>query len=151
MKTYALPIRFGIATSICLIAYFLILSLFKLHTTIYYSLFNAIITAFGIYQAIKLYRVQYIDSFNYVKGFVVGMITGGAATGIFTVFFALYATEFNTEFLEKLSTVWFDDYRSFEAIVFFTVAIMGLATTLVLTLAFMQLFKASNNLKKKRV
>lgn len=151
MKTYALPIRFGIATSVCLIVYFLILSLFNLHTTIYYSLFNTVITAFGIYQTIKFYRLQNIDSFNYGKGFVVGMVTGGVATGVFTIFFAFYTTELNTEFLEQLSTVWFDDYRSFEAIVFFTVAIMGLATTLVLTLTFMQLFKASNNLKSKRV
>ena len=49
MKNYALPIRFGIAASGCLIAYFLILSLLGLHTNVFYSLFNGVITGFSIY------------------------------------------------------------------------------------------------------
>jgi hypothetical protein len=53
--------------------------------------------------------------------------------------------------LDELSKVWFRDYNTSEGIVFFTVAIMGFATTLVLTLSFMQLFKTSNNLKRKSV
>ena len=151
MKKFALPIRFGLATSGCLIAYFLILALFGLHTNVFYSLFNGIITGFGIYEAIKYYRDKNKDGFTYVDGFTAGMVTGFVATLIFTLFFALYSTEINTGFLEQLSTVFFKDFQNFEGIVFFTVAIMGFATTLVLTLSFMQLFKASNNLKKKSV
>ncbi|GAB5474795.1 MAG: hypothetical protein Mars2KO_28940 [Maribacter sp.] len=149
MKNYALPIRFGIATSGCLIAYFLILSLLGLHTDVFYSLFNGIITGFGIYEAIKYFRFRNAERFNYGTGFVTGVITGCVATLIFTVFFALYSTELNTAFLGELSSAYAKDYSNFEGIVFVTVAIMGLATTLVLTLSFMQLFKASNNLKKK--
>ena len=151
MKQFALPIRFGIATSGSLIAYFLILSLFGLHTNVFYSLFNGVITGFGIYEAIKYYRVREKDNFTYSKGFTAGMTTGFVATLIFTIFFALYSTELNSTFLAELSTVFFEDYKNFEGIVFFTVAIMGFATTLVLTLSFMQLFKVSNNLKKKSV
>lgn len=149
MKKYALPIRFGIATSGCLIAYFLILSLFNLHTNIFYSLLNGLITGFGIYEAIKFYRLQNVEGFGYGSGFTAGIVTGFVATLIFTIFFAFYSTEVNTAFLKDLSATWFKDYGSFEAIVFFTVAIMGFATTLVLTLSFMQLFKASNNPKRK--
>jgi len=149
MKEYALPIRFGIATSGCLIAYFLILSLFNLHTNVFFSLFNGLITAGGIYEAIKYYKLKKPDSFDYGKGFMAGMVTGVVATIIFTFFFALYSTEINSGFLPELSTAFFKDFKSFEAIVFVTVAIMGLATTVVLTLSFMQLFKASNNLKKR--
>ncbi|MEM7379655.1 MAG: DUF4199 domain-containing protein [Bacteroidota bacterium] len=149
MKSLALPIRFGIATSGCLIAYFLILSLFGLHTNVFYSLFNGVITGFGIYEAIKYYRLREKDGFTYGKGFTAGMTTGFVATLIFTIFFAVYSTELNSGFLAELSTVFFEDYKNFEGIVFFTVAIMGFATTLVLTLSFMQLFKTSNNLKKK--
>lgn len=151
MKNYALPIRFGIATSGCLIAYFLILSLLGLHTNVFYSLFNGVITGFGIYEAIKYYRLRNAEKFDYGTGFVTGMVTGGVATLVFTLFFALYSTELNTGFLSDLSSAYAKDYRNFEGIVFVTVAIMGLATTLVLTLSFMQLFKASNNLKKKSV
>ncbi len=149
MKNFALPVRFGVATSGCLIAYFLILALFNLHTNIFYSLFNGLITGFGIYEAIKYYRLRDEDSFNYGSGFVAGMVTGFVATLVFTFFFAFYSTEINPDFLKDLSAIWFKDYGSFEAIVFFTVAIMGFATTLVLTLSFMQLFKTSKNLKKK--
>ena len=148
MKEFALPIRFGIATSGCLIAYFLILALFDLHTDVFYSLFNGIITGFGIYEAIKYFRLRDRQGFNYGKGFTAGILTGFIATIIFTLFFALYSTELNTDFLEQLSTQWFRDYKDFEAIVFFTVAIMGFATSLVLTLSFMQLFKSSQNPKK---
>ena len=151
MKHFTLPIRFGIAVSGSLIAYFLLLSLFNLHTNIFYSLFNGVITGFGIYEAIKYYRVKEGPAFSYGKGFTAGIVTGFVGTLIFTIFFAFYATEINLGFLDELSKVWFKDYNTSEGIVFFTVAIMGFATSLVLTLAFMQLFKSSNNLKRKSV
>ncbi|MGB5666860.1 MAG: DUF4199 domain-containing protein [Maribacter sp.] len=149
MKNFSLPIRFGIAASGSLIAYFLILSLFDLHSNVFYSLFNGVITGFAIYEAIKYERIQNKEGFSYGQGFKTGLITGFVATLIFTGFFAFYATEINTDFLKELSEAWFGDYKNFEAIVFFTVAIMGFSTTLVLTLSFMQLFKSSNDLKKK--
>jgi hypothetical protein len=149
MKKYALPLRFGVATSGCLIAYFLVLSLLGLHTNVFYSLFNAVITGFGIYEAIKYYKLKLDTSFNYGSGFVSGLVTGGVATLIFTIFFAFYATELNVGFLEELSTKWANEYQNFEAIVFLVVATMGFSTTIVLTLSFMQLFKPSFNPQKK--
>jgi hypothetical protein len=148
MKNITLPIRFGIAASGSLIGYFLILSLFDLHTSVFYSLFNGVITGFAIYEAIKYRKIKEGANFNYSKGFSTGIVAGFTATLIFTVFFAFYATEINQDFLSTLSKAWFKNFN-FEGIVFFTVAIMGFATTLVLTLSFMQLFKASNNPKKK--
>lgn len=128
MKDYALPLRFGVATSGSLIAYFLILALFDLHTNVFFSLFNAVITGFGIYEAIKYYKLEQGRDFNYGKGFVTGLVTGGIATLLFTLFFAVYATEINVGFLEALSTKWASEYRSFEAIVFLIVAVMGFST-----------------------
>ena len=149
MKLFSLPIRFGIATSGSLIAYFLILSLFGLHTNVFFSLFNGVITGFGIYESIKYHRLELKDKFNYGRGFSAGVVTGFLATLIFTLFFALYATEINPEFLKNLAAQWFNDFRDFEGIVFFTVAIMGFATSLVLTLSIMQLFKSTKNPSKK--
>lgn len=148
MKNLTLPIRFGIVTSACLIAYFLILSLFGKHTNVFYSLFNGIVTGLGIYETIKYTKLKLGKDFSYGKGFTAGLTTGFVATLLFTVFFTLYSTELNASFLNELSEAWAKDYANFEGIVFFTVAIMGFATTLVLTLSFMQLFKTSNNLKK---
>ncbi len=149
MKNFTLPIRFGIAASGSLIAYFLILSLFNLHTNIFYSLFNGVITGFAIYEAIKYERIQNKEGFSYGQGFKTGLITGFVATLIFTIFFAFYSTEINPDFLKELSEAWFSTFKDFEAIVFFTAAIMGLSTTLVLTLSFMQLFKSRDDGKKK--
>lgn len=149
MKNYTLPIRFGIVTSACLIAYFLILASLGLHTNVFYSLFNAVITGFGIYETIKYLKIKRSETFMYSTGFVAGLVTGGVATLLFTLFFAFYSTEVNPGFLEELSTKWAKEYENFEAIVFLVVATMGFVTSLVLTLSFMQLFKSSNNLKRK--
>ncbi|MEX0316252.1 MAG: DUF4199 domain-containing protein [Allomuricauda sp.] len=148
MKNLSLPIRFGIVTSAILMAYFLILALMGKHTNVFYSLFNGVITGFGIYETIKYTKLRMGKEFNYGKGFTAGVTTGFVATLLFTIFFAFYSTELDSGFLDELSEVWAKDYSNFQGIVFFTVAIMGFATTLVLTLSFMQLFKTSNNLKK---
>lgn len=145
MKKIALPIRYGLAISGCLIAFFLILSLFNAHTKPAFSLFNGVITAFGIYDAIKSFKLRAGENFNYTNGFTTGIITGFVATFIFTFFFTFYATELNSEFLVELLEVFKGDYHVGIGLVSFTVAIMGFATTVVLTLAFMQLFKSSRN------
>ncbi|NKI31527.1 DUF4199 domain-containing protein [Croceivirga thetidis] len=148
MKNLTLPVRFGLVTAAVLIAYFLVLSLLGKHTNVFFSLLNGLITGFGIYEVIKIIKMREGDSFSYGSGFKSGIVTGAVATIVFTFFFAVYSTELNPEFLNQLSEIWSKDYANFKGIVFFTVAIMGFATTLVLTLAFMQLFKSSNNLKK---
>ncbi|WP_036380373.1 DUF4199 domain-containing protein [Muricauda sp. MAR_2010_75] len=148
MKNLTLPIRFGIVTSAVLIAYFLILSLMGKHTNVFYSLFNGVITGFGIYETIKYTKLRQGKGFSYGNGFTAGITTGFIATLLFTIFFAFYSTELDSTYLDELSKVWSKDYKNFQGIVFFTVAIMGFATTLILTLSFMQLFKSTNNQKK---
>ena len=148
MKNLTLPIRFGIAATGGLIAYFLLLALIGKHTNVFFSLFNGVISGFAIYEVIKYTKIKLGNEFTYSKGFTNGVITGFVSTLLFTIFFAIYSTELNPNFLEALSEKWANNYSNFKGIVFFTVAIMGFATTMVLTLAFMQLFKTSNNLKK---
>lgn len=148
MKNLTLPIRFGIVTSAVLIAYFLILSLLGKHTNVFYSLFNGVIAGFGIYETIKYTKLRQGKEFNYGNGFTAGITTGFIASLLFTIFFAFYSTELDSAYLDELSKAWSKDYKNFQGIVFFTVAIMGFATTLVLTLSFMQLFKSTKNQKK---
>lgn len=150
MKKIILPVRFGVAISGSLIAYFLILSLFNWHTNPAFSLFNGVISAFGIYEAIRYYKLEQGDAFNYYSGFTVGIITGFVATLIFTIFFLFYATEVSPSFLLELLTVFKGDYNVHIGLVAFVVAIMGFATTVVLTLTFMQFFKKSWNLPQKQ-
>ncbi|AXO80998.1 DUF4199 domain-containing protein [Olleya aquimaris] len=146
MKNISLPIRFGLVISACLIAFFLILALFNLHTNPYFSLFNGFITGFGIYETIKYYKLQQADYFSYTGGFTVGIVAGFIASVLFTIFFTFYATEINPDFLNQLLTVFESDYNVHIGLVAFVVAIMGFATTVVMTLTCMQLFKKSRNI-----
>lgn len=148
MSNFSIPIKYGIAIGAGLIAYFLILSLFGAHVYPIYSLFNGVIMGFGMFQALKHYRQSKGNKFKYQKGFMASLLTGINASILFTIFFGLYATEFNPDFLNELITVWIADYNTHIGIVIFVVAVMGFATSLVLTLAYMQLFKDSWNTKE---
>ena len=145
MKKLKIPITYGVLISVGLIVYFLVLSLFDLHKKPLFSLFNGVIMAFGMYAAIKNYRQAKGSKFKYQKGFMTGLLTGFNATIIFTIFFGIYSTEFNPGFLNELLAMWRSDYGTSVGIILFVVAVMGFATSFVLTLAFMQLFKDSWN------
>ncbi|WP_026836642.1 DUF4199 domain-containing protein [Gillisia sp. JM1] len=147
MNKFKIPIKYGIAISASLIAYFLVLSLFGAHNNPVFSLFNGVIMAFGMYEAIKNYRLEKGSKFKYEKGFMTGLLTGFNATIIFTILFGIYSTELNPNFFNELLTMWRSDYNTSVGIILFVVAIMGFATSFVLTLSFMQLFKDSWNTK----
>lgn len=173
MKISALPIRFGIAISSSLIAFFLILSLFNANTNPFYSFFNAIIIAFGIYDVIKLYKLKEGTEFTYSKGFSIGITTGFVATVFFAIFFVFYVSQIDSEFIPKLlehfkwsgimdnasfpeltirnSTAMVPSYYiamdiSLYILAALSVIIMGFLTSIIVTLAFMQLFKRKSHL-----
>jgi hypothetical protein len=143
MRKLNLPFRFGLIISGVLIAYFLLLSIFDLHSSPIFSLFNTVIVAFGIFEAIKTEKSRAGVDFNYALGFSTGIITGFIATLVFTGFFIFYATELSASFLENLLSFSNGNLEIGIGLVTFIVAIMGFATTVVLTLTFMQLFKRS--------
>ena len=147
MKNKAISLRYGFGISILLIIYFLLLSAVGLHTKPIFSLVNGLITGVGIYYAIKSYRAHKKEKFKYQKGFMTGLTTGFLATLIFTVFFGIYASNIDTDFANDLLNNWEADYSTGLGLFLFVVAVMGFATTLVLTLSFMQLFKDSWNTK----
>ncbi|WP_378179449.1 DUF4199 domain-containing protein [Aquimarina sp. SS2-1] len=148
MKKSTIPVKYGILIAAGLIAYFLLLSLIGVQTNPIFSLGNGIIVAFGLYKAMKDYKFEKGSAFEYQKGFMAGLFTGFNATLIFTVFFAVYVTNINTSFLPEMLANWSSHYHVGVGIVVFVAAIMGFATTFVLTLSFMQLFKDSWNTKK---
>ncbi|MDR6299544.1 DUF4199 domain-containing protein [Mesonia maritima] len=147
MKNKAISLRYGFGISILLIIYFLLLSAVGLHTKPIFSLVNGLITGVGIYYAIKSYRAHKKEKFKYQKGFMTGLTTGFLATLIFTVFFGIYASNIDNDFANDLLNNWEADYSTGLGLLLFVVAVMGFATTLVLTLSFMQLFKDSWNTK----
>lgn len=150
MPKITLPLRYGIGIAAGLIAYFLFLALFKLHTNPLFSLANGLITGYGIYEAIKHYKLKKIGEMDYGDGFSVGVVTGFIATLLFTAFFALYAGNINPEYINKLITSWSTTYKTGIGTVIFMVALMGFSTSVVLTLSFMQLFKRSWNTRNTK-
>ena len=147
MKTNV-HMRYGIITAIGLIAYFLIVKLFDLHENTTLRLFNGVILAFGIYLSIKRKRALSGDNFTYYNGFVTGLYTGFLATIIFSVFMAIYMFHLNPEFPEKVMGGWMRDFKVGPGVLVFGLLIEGAASTVILTLTFMQKFKPSWNLKK---
>ncbi|GAA4116242.1 hypothetical protein GCM10022393_16760 [Aquimarina addita] len=149
MKKSTIPVKYGVLMAIGLIIYFLILSLLGVHTNPIYSLGNGLIVAFGLYRAIRDYKQEKGTSFEFQKGFMAGLFAGFNATLIFVIFFAIYVTNIEIGFLPEMLANWSSHYHVGVGIVVFVSAIMGFATTFVLTLSFMQLFKESWNSKKR--
>lgn len=150
MKNIILPFRFGIAISGSLIGYFLLLSLFNLHVKPLFSVFNGVIVGFGIFEAIRFYKYEQGENFTYSKGFTTGVITGVVSTIIFTIFFLLYSTEINPDFNGQLLDFFSGNKNIHPGLITVVVAIMGFATTLVITLTCMQYFKNSWNMPENK-
>lgn len=144
MKELSIPIRFGLVTAAVLVAYFLILALLDKHTHPAFSFFNAVITFFGIYEAVKLVKLHDTDTFTYEEGIKAGLITGGVATILFTIFFLVYASELDSDFIPELSAFIDKRVETNVGMVTAIVAVMGAATTVICSLTVMQWFKKSN-------
>ncbi|MEO6348162.1 MAG: DUF4199 domain-containing protein [Aquaticitalea sp.] len=138
-------VKYGLFVSSALIAYFLILKLFGMHTNPWLRLFNGVIMAAGIYFAIKYYKMMTGNSFTYVDGFKTGLLTGFLATLIFTMVMGVYIFHLDTEFAHTILKDWFENSSQGPSILIIIILIEGLASTVVLTLTFMQLFKKSQN------
>lgn len=148
MNPERLYIRYGLFIAVALIAYFLILKLVGLHEVIWLRLLNGVIVAYGIYAVIRLRRILEKDDFHYHNGFKTGIMTGFLSTITFVMFMALYMYHIDPNFAESIISTWIRDYNQGPGVLVFILLIEGFASTVVLTLAFMQKFKPSWNLKK---
>ncbi|MCW9036359.1 DUF4199 domain-containing protein [Altibacter sp.] len=139
-------IKYGIGIAMALIAYFLLTKLLGLHQYPILSAANGVIFGAGILMAMKSYKTDKTN-FKYQKGFQIGLFSGGIATVLFAAFMSLYIFQIDTQFAEAILDSWGLSYNKGSLIVIMSLVIMGFATTLVLTLAFMQLLKESWNTK----
>ncbi|MBL7471975.1 DUF4199 domain-containing protein [Robertkochia sediminum] len=148
MNPNKIHIRYGVVIAIILIAYFLVVRLFGLHENPWLRLLNGVIMAYGIYMVIRFRKVLEGENFEYYNGFKTGIYTGFLATLIFVAFLAVYMFHIDPTFAERILDNWMDDYNQGPGILLFVLVVEGFASTVVLTLAFMQKFKPSWNLKK---
>jgi hypothetical protein len=145
-----LAIKYGIGIALVLVVYFLFLKLIGLHQYPVLSAFNGVIYGAGILLVMKRFKAE-SESFNYLEGFQLGLFAGGIATALFSFFMALYIFQIDTQFAHAILDSWGLNYNKGGLIIIVSLVIMGLSTTLVLTLAFMQLLKESWNTSKHRV
>jgi len=132
-----------------LIAYFLILRLLDLHENPWLRVFNGIIMSLGIYYSIKYYKLTSGNDFNFINGYKTGILSGIITTVLFTIFMAIYMFELDFEFTQKILGDWFSNAEIGANILVFIIFLEGIASSIVLTLGFMQFFKKSNNPTKK--
>ena len=140
-------IKYGLGITGILIIYFLITKLLGLHVYPILSSVNAIVFGAGILMVIKKYKAS-SSSFKYEDGFQLGLITGGIATILFSIFMAVYIFQIDSEFATAILDSWGLNYNKGGLILIISLIMMGFSTTLILTLAFMQLLKESWNQKK---
>ena len=154
MKNQSISVKYGLGIGVLLILVFLLLTIFDFHLKPYVSAINLVIVGLGLFTAIKSYKQQtkndVLKKFNYGGGFRVGVVTGFISTIIFTVFFAIYASNIEPGFVDKMMGSFDVGYKVGVGTVSFIVALMGLATTVVMSLAVMQLMKDSWNTKNNR-
>lgn len=145
-RSLSVALKYGLFIAGSLIAYFLILKLFNLHDQPWLRLANGLFMAAGIYFAIKYYKYKHVDAFTYVDGFKTGLLTGFIATGCFIIFMAVYIFHIDKGFPETVLRSWFDTTKSSGGVMILIVLLEGMASTAILTLTWMQLFKKSQHM-----
>ncbi|MEO9076842.1 MAG: DUF4199 domain-containing protein [Gelidibacter sp.] len=145
-RSLSVALKYGLFITGSLIAYFLILKLFNLHTNIWLRTANGLFMAAGIYFAIKYYKFKYNADFTYVDGFKTGLLTGFIATGSFILFMAIYIFHLDKEFAHNIVKDWFNSGDQGGALLILIILMEGLASTAILTLTCMQIFKKSQNI-----
>ncbi len=140
-------LKYGTLITVLLIVYFLILRAVGLHTLTVLSAFNGVIYGFGIFLAINAYKQSH-TKFKYEKGFQAGLLSGAFASVLFGIVMAIYMYHIDPAFATSILDSWNLDLGDGTFLLVVSVLIMGLATSFILTLAFMQLLKDSWNTKQ---
>ncbi|MCB0374732.1 MAG: DUF4199 domain-containing protein [Sinomicrobium sp.] len=142
-------IKYGIGIAAGLIIYFLAVKLLGLHENPWLRILNGCIVASGLYFAIKQKKATEKEHFNYYSGARAGIYTGFIGTVIFVIFMAVYMFHLDPAFPEKIMDSWMRDYYQGPGILLFVITVEGVASTVILTLAFMQKFKPAATIPKK--
>ena len=142
-------IKYGFFIALGLIMYFLLVRMFGLHENPWLRLFNGAIVAFGIYSVIKNTKRESGIGFNYFEGFKAGILAGFVATIVFSFFMAIYMFHIDVAFAEKIMEMSLGSVAKEPGLLIFIILVEGFASTVVLSLLFMQKFKPSWNISNK--
>lgn len=142
-------LKIGLVTSLALLSYFFIMKALGLSHIIELRIFNFLILAIGIcYGLNKLKSVVDEDDF-YLKGLAEGIVISIVALVPFALIVSLYLEYFDTSLMDyiRASVAMGEFINGF--VIFFVIAMEGLASGAVITFCAMQYFNSDESVKIK--
>ncbi len=149
MENTKFSLKNGLYIGLSLIIYFLLIRALGLIEVYWLRLLNGLILGYGIYYVIKKSKEYQNNHISYFDGIGIGIKSGLIATGLFVAFLAIYMYHIDPSFSSRLLAKLGWTANNPEKILLMTIFIEGVASSVVLSLTFMQLFKTSWNLEEK--
>ena len=137
-----IAIRYGLMTTVWLIAYFLIMKLVGLVHILELRTLNFVFLVGGIYLAIRRYK-KHNDSTTYLQGIGIGLLTSGVAVLPFALFIFIYLQLDQGLLNYIIEQDQFGQHLN-SYILAFIVAFEGFFSGMILTFIIMQYMKKSH-------
>ena len=142
--------KYGVYLAITLIAYFILLDLLGLADNVYFSFFNAVLTAGSLFLAVRDVYKHEKENFKYMEGFQAALVSGFIGTLIFTVFMAIYIYEINPDLGAEIRQQVEIAGSGVNVAILLFVFLSGIATTIVSALCILPIYKRSWNTRNVR-
>jgi hypothetical protein len=133
-------IKMGVLTGVGLILYFLIMKFLGFEENFYLRIFNFLIVIAGVYFGIRhLFRSR--QRVTYFEGITAGFKTSLTGVVTFVAFLAIYVSFIDPSFLRIMenSQIWGAHLNMYQSA--FAVTVEGIASSAVISFAWMQYFK----------
>lgn len=135
-------LKTGLVTSLALLAYFFIMKGLGLSHIIELRIFNFLILATGICYSIYKLKSEVHEEDFYLKGLAEGIVTSIVSLVPFALFISIYLEYFDVALMEHIkSSVAMGEFIN-GFVIFFVIAMEGLASGAVITFCAMQYFKS---------
>jgi hypothetical protein len=142
--------KYIIGTAGALILYFMAMQWAGFAGNPWLSIVNIFFMLAGMSGAMRAVYIKQGERFRYMDGFLSGLAMGFIVTLIFTTFFAIYIFELNPSYAEDIMGGMFMGYKAGPSELVLATVLFGMATTIVLALTIIPIFKQSWNIKKVR-
>ncbi|SCY36067.1 Protein of unknown function [Nonlabens sp. Hel1_33_55] len=143
-------IKYAILIAVALIVYFVLIDIIGYGAESWLSFFNAVIVGVGLFFVIRDVYEHDKEHFEYMEGFVAGIKAGFISTTIYTIFMAIYLFEINPDLAEQLEEQVTIAGQGIEVALLLFIFLSGLATSIVVSLLVIPIYKQSWNTRKVR-
>lgn len=131
-------LKYGILIFLSLVGYYMIMKAFNLHENLWLRGLNFAIVFFWLYQLTN----NKDKSTGYLRQFGNNLIAAASGVAMFSISIFIYLTWINPEFLNVLSESWMFSQFLSPGMVSAAIFIEGFASSVILSLIVMQVFKS---------